>query len=261
MKVAILPASSAQPKTVERAGSDPSYAYAERVKLRFLSAACAWLALVSGCSEETPASGPAPTVMATVTSVPPKATSTLVAPNPQSVDPSATPRAFGPYRLVPPGAGQLPSEAVSAPAGVQTANLEVLGSSPLFREVPASVLPPGLRLLSGDTGQGDTGFAVHLLYGGEDRATKLEIYRLRPRIRPIDITYTDGGMTKAQQIDGRFALIAELLTPPPLPHHADQTRRVYETQVRMGVEGLEVLVISQHYDATVLIEVAKTLVP
>lgn len=193
--------------------------------------------------------------------VPGKTEAVLVRPVP--IDPAATPQAFGPYRLVPPGwVGELISERVQLPAGTKTADLAVIRRSPLFREVPAAVLPAGLRLVSGDTGRdADTESAIHLAYADAGGQVKLDVYRARFTERPWNVNYEDGGFTRAELLDGRYALITEWLTPPPLPEHAVQTRRIYETDIRMGVQNLEVLVVSQEYDARVLLEIAKTLVP
>lgn len=182
---------------------------------------------------------------------------------PKPIDPAATPMAFGPYRLVPPGwVGELTSERLPIPAGTKTADLAVIRQSSLFREVPAAVLPAGLRLVSGDTGQdAHTENAIHLAYAGASGQVKLDVYRGRFNVRPVNITYEDGGFVKAEVIDGRHTLITEWVTPPPIPGDADQTRRVYERQIRMGVGDLEVQVIGPEYDARTLIEIAKALVP
>ncbi len=188
--------------------------------------------------------------------------STLVAPNPQPIDPRATPVAFGPYRLVPPGfVGELASEEVDLPKGVKTSDSSVIRRSPLYREIPAALLPAGASLLRADTGEANTEEAIHLVYGDPKTGdVHLEVFRGRPWIRPINVNY-GGGSTEARIIDGRYVLIDELLSPPPLPTHVDQTRHVFETNVRMGVEGLDLVLVSTKYDADLLIKIGLELVP
>lgn len=171
---------------------------------------------------------------------------------------------FGPYRLVPWGfVGNLHQESRVVPNGVQTADIEVLRRSSLYRDVPSDILPADMHLVSVDTGVDNSETTIHFLYessvkGDTDR---IEIWRMRPTVAPIDIDLKreDQGDWRTLFVDDRPTIIIETYIPIQTGDLSE--RQVLSRQIRMAHDDIDVLVMSSTYDTTILIDIARSLTP
>lgn len=181
------------------------------------------------------------------------------APPTPTPDPNATPAAFGPFRLIPPGwEGEATSEVLPLPEGmIVTSDPAEVPRSPLYRAVPDHLLRGDLGLVSAEAG---TVGVVLSFRSATDPNLSLMVVRRAPTTLPENRRVFGG--TRTLVVDGRYVIVNDSYPPGPvagLPPGSEF--RPYRITVLAGAGGVMAMVQGVGYDEATLIEIAKVLVP